>query len=137
MSTRPSARKVRSTYEFIKAHRDQYSVETMCRFLGVARSGYYKWLNEPISSRAHQDARLLRLIRASFIASQGIYDAPKSTKTRRPSARYEHELSLSGGTGGPADDLAREQIHDDGQVEPPLPRCARLQKRAANIAWRG
>jgi putative transposase len=75
MPTRPNARKVRSTYAFIKAHGDQHSIESMCRLLGVARSGYYKWFNEPISNRAHEDARLLRLIRASVTASQGIYGA--------------------------------------------------------------
>jgi putative transposase len=49
----------------------------MCRVLGVAPSGYYDWLKQPISNRAQEDARLLRLIRASFIASQGIYGAPR------------------------------------------------------------
>ena len=70
-------RRVRSTYEFIKAHRGQYAVEPMCRVLGVAPSGYYEWLQQPISNRAQEDARLLRLIRASFIASHGIYGAPR------------------------------------------------------------
>ena len=34
-------------------------------------------LKQPISNRAQEDARLLRLIRASFAASQGIYGAPR------------------------------------------------------------
>lgn len=49
----------------------------MCRVLGVARAGYYQWLEHPISARAQEDARLLRLIRASFTASHGIYGAPR------------------------------------------------------------
>jgi putative transposase len=49
----------------------------MCRVLGVAPSGYYEWLQQPISNRAQEDARLLRLIRASFTASHGIYGAPR------------------------------------------------------------
>ena len=49
----------------------------MCRVLGVAPSGYYEWLQQPISNRAQEDARLLRLIRASFVASQGVYGAPR------------------------------------------------------------
>ena len=48
-----------------------------CRVLGVAPSGYYAWLKEPTSNRAREDARLLCLIRASFIASHGIYGAPR------------------------------------------------------------
>jgi putative transposase len=49
----------------------------MCRVLGVAASGYYEWLAQPMSKRAQEDARLLRLIRASFHASHGIYGAPR------------------------------------------------------------
>jgi len=49
----------------------------MCRLLGVTRSGYYEWLKKPMSNRAQENARLLRLIRASFEASQGVYGAPR------------------------------------------------------------
>ena len=77
MSTSPRAGKVRRLYEFIKSHEDQYAVKTMWRLLDVTRSGYYAWLKEPISNRAQEDARLLRLIRASFVASHGIYGAPR------------------------------------------------------------
>ena len=69
--------RVRSTYAFIKAHRDQHSVQMMCRVLGVAVSGYYLWLQRPVSNHDQEDARLLRLIRASFVASHGIYGAPR------------------------------------------------------------
>lgn len=47
--------RVRSAYEFIKAHRDQYSVQMMCRVLEVAPSGYYDWLLQPVSNRAQED----------------------------------------------------------------------------------
>jgi putative transposase len=76
MSTKLSAGRARSTYEFKKTNRD-YSVQMTCRVLGVAPSGYYEWLTHPISNRTQEDARLPRLIRASFTASQGIYDAPR------------------------------------------------------------
>jgi len=77
MSTKLIAGRVRATYEFIKANRDEYSVQGMCRVLGVAPSGYYAWLAQPVSNRGQEDARLLRLIRASFTASHGIYGAPR------------------------------------------------------------
>lgn len=77
MSTKPAARRVRAAYEFIKANRSKYHVRVMCRLLGVAPSGFYAWLEQPMSDRAQEDARLLRLIRASFTASQGIYGAPR------------------------------------------------------------
>lgn len=69
--------RVRQAYEFIKANNRQYSVQAMCRILEVAPSGYYEWLLQPISNRAKEDARLLTLIRASFVASHGIYGAPR------------------------------------------------------------
>ena len=45
--------------------------------LSVAPSGYYDWLKQPLSNRAQEDARLLTLIRASFVASHGIYRPPR------------------------------------------------------------
>lgn len=69
--------RARLVYEFIKAHRREYPIEVMCRTLDVAPSGYYEWLQKPISDRALKDARLLKLIRASYKASHGIYGAPR------------------------------------------------------------
>lgn len=77
MSSPISTGRVRTIYEFIKKNRRQFSVQMMCRVLGVAPSGYYLWLQQPLSNRAQEDTRLLRLIRASFVASQGIYGAPR------------------------------------------------------------
>ncbi len=77
MPTRKNAHRVRATYAFIRAHSTEFDVDVMCRVLDVARSGYYAWLNDPMSRRAQEDARLLRLVRASFTASHGIYGAPR------------------------------------------------------------
>ena len=77
MAKRSKAWGTRRIYEFIKAHRREHDIQTMCRALEVTRSGYYTWLHEPISNRAQDDARLLRLIRASFTASHGIYGSPR------------------------------------------------------------
>ena len=77
MSTNLSAGRVRSTYEIIKAQRATYSVQALCRVLNVAPSGYDEWLKQALSNRAQEDARLLRLIRASYTASHGIYGAPR------------------------------------------------------------
>jgi hypothetical protein len=57
--------RVRTAYEFIKENRDRFSIQTMCRVLEVAPSGYYDRLKQTISNRAQEDARLMRLIRAS------------------------------------------------------------------------
>jgi len=58
MSTQKRASRVRSTYAFIRAQCGHYSVQTLCRTLGVAPSGYYEWLKQPLSNRAQEDARL-------------------------------------------------------------------------------
>jgi putative transposase len=77
MDAKISAGRVRQVYQFIEAHRREFSVQKMCKVLEVAASGYYEWLKQPISNRGQEDARLLRLIRASFVASHGIYGAPR------------------------------------------------------------
>jgi hypothetical protein len=73
----PRTGKVRRAYQFIKANAPKHDVRTLCRLLQVAPSGYYAGLQAPISNRGLEDARPLRLIRASFVASQGIYGAPR------------------------------------------------------------
>ena len=77
MSVGKTPSKIRKTYKFIEAHRDEFGIQVMCRILGVARAGYYAWLDHPVSDRGQEDARLLQLIRASFTASHGIYGAPR------------------------------------------------------------
>jgi putative transposase len=81
MSTNGTRSGVRRQYAFIEAHRSKHSVQAMCRLLGVAPSGYYAWLAQRMSDHAKQAARLLRLIRASFTASQGIYGHRESSWT--------------------------------------------------------
>ena len=49
----------------------------MCRVLRVHRSGYYAWLKTPKSDRALEDERLLRRIKASHAASDGVYGSPR------------------------------------------------------------
>lgn len=62
-------------YQFIDEHRRQHAIQLMCRLLGVARAGFYQWLEKPISDHAIEDARLLQLIRASYAASGAVYGA--------------------------------------------------------------
>lgn len=76
MSGKQRVSRVRIICEFIRDHRHEFGVKTMRRVLEVAPSGFYAWLKEPVSNRAREDAGLLRLIRASFVASHGIYGAP-------------------------------------------------------------
>lgn len=62
-------------YRFINEHRHQYRVLTMCRLLEVQRSGFYAWLHKPDSDRVKEDARLLQVIKQSYVANGGVYGA--------------------------------------------------------------
>jgi putative transposase len=48
----------------------------MCRVFRLHRSGFYAWLRQPLSARAQEDQRLLKLIKTSYIASGGTYGSP-------------------------------------------------------------
>ena len=60
-------------YAFIEAHRVEFSVRSMCRVLVVHFSGFYAWLKEPLSSRAHEDVRQTELIRQAWRQRQGLW----------------------------------------------------------------
>lgn len=47
----------------------------MCRVLRVHPSGYYQWIQKPLSDRVIEDQRLLTIIRSSYAASGGVYGA--------------------------------------------------------------
>ena len=48
----------------------------MCRLLKLHRSGFYAWLKKPLSDRATEDNRLLKLIKEFYVASGGTYGSP-------------------------------------------------------------
>lgn len=64
-------------YAFMKVHRDEFRVVSMCRILKVHRSGYYAWLKQPVSKRRQEDLRLLGLIRQLWQDSGGAYGSPR------------------------------------------------------------
>jgi len=57
----------------VRAHQATYSVATLCRTLGVSRSGYYAWRDRPASVRATADAALSVQIRTIHQRSRGTY----------------------------------------------------------------
>lgn len=49
------------------------TIERMCRWLQVSKSGYYEWLHRPMSPTAHRRELLKIKIKALFEASDGSY----------------------------------------------------------------
>lgn len=66
-----------STYRFIAAERANHHVVTLCRMLGVSRSGFYDWQRRPPSRRTIADAEAARAIRRIHEGSRRSYGAPR------------------------------------------------------------
>ena len=63
--------------QFIHAHRDRYSVRSLCRALNVSTSGYYAACARSPSARSQRQANLTTRIRAIHAASRDTYGAPR------------------------------------------------------------
>ena len=60
-------------FRWIAAEKACHSIKTMCRVLGVSRSGYHAWERRAPSDRALTDAWLTEKIRQAHAASLGTY----------------------------------------------------------------
>jgi putative transposase len=63
-------------YAFIRDNQYELPAQAMCRVFKINRSGYYAWLSKPSSARAIEDQRLLKPIKAFYVASGGTYGSP-------------------------------------------------------------
>jgi putative transposase len=64
-------------FAFVEAEKANFPVTTLCRLLGVSRSGYYAWRTRPPSARACADQALSRQIQAVHERSRGTYGTPR------------------------------------------------------------
>lgn len=64
-------------FAWIQEHRQQWPVELQRQVLGVSRSGYYAWLDRPVSERQHRRERLTEQIRRVHQDSRRIYGSPR------------------------------------------------------------
>jgi len=60
-------------FRFIEAEKANHRIATMCRVLGVSRSGYYAWASRPRSQRTVANAALVLEIGRVHAESDGIY----------------------------------------------------------------
>jgi len=74
-------------YQFIREHREQFPLSSMCRVLEVSRSGYHAWLGRPKSKRAQENATLLEEIREIHEGSRKRYGSPRVHATLRKRGR--------------------------------------------------
>ena len=64
-------------YACIDRNRDQFSIQLMCRVLGVSRSGYYASKVRPESDRSKRDRKLVKEIKRVHTQSKGTYGSPR------------------------------------------------------------
>ena len=77
-------------YAFIQTESAHHKITRLCDVLGVSSSGYYDWVDRPMSARAQQNQRLVTQIRCFHQASHRIYGSP----------RIHEDLMASGETVG-------------------------------------
>lgn len=70
-------------FAVIEAHRDEFTVEMMCRALEVSESGYYDWRSRGEAERAVDDRKLAALIRGIFKDKHGRYGSPRIVRELR------------------------------------------------------
>jgi len=64
-------------FRLIGREKADHSLVSMCRVLGVSRSGYYKWLLHKPSAREQSDEKLKKVIAEIHRKSRGAYGAPR------------------------------------------------------------
>ncbi|RLT88168.1 MAG: IS3 family transposase, partial [Ketobacter sp. GenoA1] len=67
-------------YALIREYIDQYPVALMCRVLRVSRSGYYRWMERPVSDQAQRRLEMEALIKDTYESFEAVYGAPRLAK---------------------------------------------------------
>lgn len=61
-------------------HKQEFTIEKMCKVLQVSKSGYYKWINKIPSKRSQRNAALVIDIQRIYKLSRKRYGSPRITK---------------------------------------------------------
>lgn len=64
-------------FAFIAAKKAEHSVKTLCRVLGVSRSGYHAWQRRRPCRRALEDERMTERIREIHTENRRVYGSPR------------------------------------------------------------
>jgi putative transposase len=68
-------------YAWIKQYDNEFSVHSMCRFMGVSRSAYYGWLQRKPTAREQGDTQLTPIIQSIFARSRATYGTRRISQT--------------------------------------------------------
>ena len=108
-------------FRFIAAKKAEHSIKTMCRVLGVSRSGFHAWPRRPPSARALEDERLTERIREIHRANRRVYGSPRihaelrmADGVRVGRKRVERLMRQAGITGMVASKRGRTTIRVPG-----------------------
>jgi putative transposase len=64
-------------YQFMADHEGEFRMVSMCRILGVGRSGYYAWRSRPTCERRQANEALLVQIDQEYRISRETYGSPR------------------------------------------------------------
>jgi putative transposase len=64
-------------YQFIEGCAKRLPVAGLCRYLGVARSGYYQWRKQVSTQRSKEDLELGDVIEVEFNTHRKAYGSPR------------------------------------------------------------
>jgi len=64
-------------YQYIREHREEFSIKRMCQLLDVTRSGYYAWQPDKAGPRELENRVLVEQIRVEYKLSRQTYGSPR------------------------------------------------------------
>ena len=67
-------------YALIVEYVGYYPVALMCRVLNVSKSGYYRWLDRPVSARDQRRVDMEERIKSTYEEFEAAYGAPRLAK---------------------------------------------------------
>ncbi|MEY9876771.1 transposase InsO family protein [Streptacidiphilus sp. MAP12-33] len=133
-------------WDFISAHRAEFGVQRICRVLGVARSGYYRWLAgaEARQARRVADDVLVAEIREIHASHNGTYGVRRvhaelrgfghtvnRKRVERNRKRVERLMRVNGIEGRYLRKRKRTTVPD--RLAPPAPDLVRREFTAVQL----
>jgi transposase InsO family protein len=64
-------------FHFMEAHRQRFRLGSLCRVLGVSRSGFYAWRGRPVPRQEQRNQALLVRIREAYETGRRAYGSPR------------------------------------------------------------